>query len=199
MSSIITSQDQKLLNHFHVQIEVDAKSHYGIITINSRRLAVSLLTRAAVKGSTWEPVELDEESMEETAKKVAVMLLKKDFLQGKQSEALNFKINEKGIAKTSTKVFRKHEDANSKKNTRKDFDALDNYLNDALSKTPSLDTEDKENDEGDLESDSPEQDKEDSQDLAKQIFALTQREAPKQKKKKKKAASLESEEAETTV
>ena len=199
MSSIITSQDQQLLNKFHVQIEVDATSHCGIITIDKRRLAVTLLTCAAVKGSNWEPVELDDESMEETAKKVAVMLLKKDFLQGKQPEPLNFKINAKGIAKTSAKEFHKHEDTNSKKNTRKDFDALDGYLNDALSKTPRLDTEDKEIEEGELESDSPVQDKEDHQDLAKEIIALTQSAATKKKKKKKKTASIESEDAETTV
>jgi len=125
--AILSPLDRQLLDQHQVQIAIDHDTQCGIIIFDNRRLTVSLLSRKREKGSDWKSFDLEENEMKETAGKVAVMLLKKEFLQSKPPEPLNFKINHVGIAFTSKHQFIKH--ALGKENTLGDFNALASYLN----------------------------------------------------------------------
>lgn len=128
--SLISPLDRQLLQQHHVEIDIDAKTQCGIITFDNRRLTVSLLTRKIGNDNHWKPMDLEEEQMKETAGKVAVMLLKKELLQSKAPEPLNFKINYAGIAFPAKYQFVKHDDSVHKDHdTRKDYEGLRSYVN----------------------------------------------------------------------
>lgn len=131
MEPLLSAADAQLLNHYQVQIEIDAATGYGLIILQNRRLKVSILNnQPAEQGNPhWQAMPLGEHQMRDTAGKVAVMLLKKQLLQGEQAQPLNFTIDQPGIKRLADQKQFTHEDPVPEKNTRNDFNALVAYLN----------------------------------------------------------------------
>lgn len=129
MQPLISESDRTLLTQHQVNIELDQEGKFGIIVLPNRRLKVSLLTKAVQEGSDWKAMALKTEQLKDTASKIAVMLLKKELIANQPPETrLSFKINHEGITRLTDNHLVKHEDAEEKKNTRADYDALTTYL-----------------------------------------------------------------------
>lgn len=126
----ITKTDHKLLRDHNVQIDVDAKDKCGLISIHDQHYKITLLTLTNGDAPTWQTKQLDKEHMKNTAKKVAVMLLKKELLQQSTTGALaECRIHDNGITTYSPdQTTIKHYNKDRTKNTRQDYDALMNYL-----------------------------------------------------------------------
>ncbi len=131
MGPLLSAADVNLLNDHHVQIEIDVDTGYGLIILQNRRLKVSILNSQPADPALpqWQAIQLGEHQMRETAGKVAVMLLKKELLQGEQAQPLNFSIDQPGITRLADQMQIAHEDPVEEKNTRPDFNALIAYLN----------------------------------------------------------------------
>lgn len=125
---LISNADRNLLKAHDVKIDVNAGDHCGLITIQGQQYKVTLLTLAKGDEPTWETKKLDKTHMKNTAKKIAVILLKKELLQATvQSE---FSIHNKGITTYTqdNEITVKHYNKDRNKNTRPDYDALMQYL-----------------------------------------------------------------------
>lgn len=134
MPDLVSPSDKKLLADYDVKVEIDAQQKCGYIIFDNRRLKVTLESQKG-KGSALKPVTLEAEQMTETANKVAVMLLKKEYLQTVTQKPMNFLINATVIAFRSEKQFLKHEDSDKPEfNTRQDYDDLAKYVNNYLPK-----------------------------------------------------------------
>ena len=134
MPDLVSPSDKKLLADYGVQVEVDVQQKCGFIIFDNRRFKVTLESRKNEKGSAFKPVTLEAEQMKETANKVAVMLLKKEYLQIVNQKPMKFLINATVIAFRSEKEFRKHEDEDVRSDTRLDYDDLAKYVNKYLPK-----------------------------------------------------------------
>lgn len=127
----ISSVDQTLLNQYQVKVEVDANDASGVIIFQDRRFKVNLVTRPSGKNDAdWQTKKLEENQMKETASKVAVMLLKKELLQGgKQEQPLRLQIHAPGFTNLNNKsLIATHKDNDPQKDTNKDYTDLMHYL-----------------------------------------------------------------------
>ncbi|MFI0434934.1 MAG: hypothetical protein ACH350_04295 [Parachlamydiaceae bacterium] len=127
---LISNEDRNLLATHQVFIAIDTENQKGLITIQNREFRVTVL-RHPIEGqggtSSSDHNNLSVQKMEETAAKVAVILLKKELLQRPLEGG--FTIDNQGITAThSSADFCPHEDTEELKNTRPDFNALTNYL-----------------------------------------------------------------------
>jgi hypothetical protein len=126
MQPLVSATDIQLLNDNKIEVIVEDKC--GIIIHEGRRFKVNILNRTALDAS-WQSMELNEEQMKATARKVAVILLKKELIQKKQEEQpLKFKINQPGITCLPDHTLIQHENDITEKNTRGDYDSLVSYL-----------------------------------------------------------------------
>jgi hypothetical protein len=189
MQPLVSATDIQLLNDNKVEVIVEDKC--GIIIHEGRRFKVNILNRTALDAS-WQSLELKEEQMKATARKVAVILLKKELIQIKQEEPLKFKINQPGITCLPDHTLIQHENDITEKNTRGDYDSLVSYLKTEQNATV-LDDLDDLNDL-DLEDDDIKEEEDPSADLIFEVNELPPVFSPslqkKEKEKKKSETAL---------
>ncbi len=130
MSPLISATDLALITQHQVTIEIDVADASGIIMIQERRFKVTLLTRpSGTDDAAWQTKQLEKNQMQATASKVAVMLLKKELLQGQQSQPLNIQIDASGFNNLSNNtLIATHENDEIQKNTKQDYNDLMQYL-----------------------------------------------------------------------
>lgn len=123
----ISPADQHFLSQHKVTIDVQTEQPYGTIIFNARRYHVKLLTRpSGASPESWSPRKLQEDQMQYTAAKVAVMLVKKSLLQQQPERRLEIQIHQRGFTDLTQRPspLITHESEDDKKNTRRDYDEL---------------------------------------------------------------------------
>ena len=129
MHPLISLKDQNLLIKYDIKVEYSNEKQIGIFTYDNRQFEVSILNK--------EHFKLGSEQYLQVAQKIAVILIKKDLLKAKAgSKPLIADVDKQGIG-LSDNSFYSHD---KPKKTRKDYDALANYV---LGTTAKSDSEEK--------------------------------------------------------